>query len=1083
MNQFENMHSMILEYEKKTEKKITREDIVDAVGEKNANAYFAYLDALDAGNTPAAEYETGGEFFDAITHYLDKLAIGLFGADFFHTNIGEFKAPPNLGEKKALNPAPIIEQKSCANDSTSVNKSQVTESTTALMNADKPNKNLLPPPAQVISNLPAELLTQPRFFPVLADKNPIVKGWSNPKNQSFHTDIKLADGQLVGFDICSHNSRAGYICVDVDHCFNDDGELVSEEIARWVNLFFDDDGNAVTYAEKSISGRGLHFLFKPANPAEYKEFVGIKRLHVGNAAVEVFWEGTGRYILLTGDVYHCAAGTQISTDVDAVELIWNQIFSNEQKEKSNKSSTTYKSTSKLPHALDIARVHECLKFIEPARISENYFDWLAVTSSIKQTLAACGMSDAAAFAVFDDWCKKDNSVNPSGKPRYDYKKNLASWQSLHDTNFDIGVLIKKATDAGYCDKEFRLQWYEDNPAYKAYEDFGDELVKAVEFLKSIDKNVLSLEVARDTKILWQVALCLEYNFTDIADAFINHVVAAGFWNRRDLTRELNRVQKSIKKIRADKAAVRADLQKQFAHDRLAELQAMPPSPERDAELISHIKNMLSWRVDPKTKKRISPRITNDNAEIIFTYDPCINRLFGFDEFAEYEVFLKNPIWDNHSAGRPIEDADIDRLKFYIGKNYNDFNSDKLIEQCITEFSRRNAFHKVKDYLNNLPSWDGTPRAESLFIDYLGVKNSRYSREVSLKWLIAAVSRIFHSGCNFQWALVLNGAQGIGKSHVLEKLGAGFFCKLVTSFDSDKAAAEIIRASWLIEIEEFAAGRRAEISTAKSFLSKSFDEYRPSYGRRAKIFQRHQVFAVTCNGQSFLRDLTGNRRFAILECGKRQGDWAGLLTDDFIAQIWAEVMVKAMELFKDGFNAELLNLSTDARLTAELTAEKFVSDDGLTLEIKSFLDILIPPRELWILLTQDERRQFFERGSVFIYKDDVNARIEHLPPKYKNDDSFMEQFKNLLDSCHSDNDATGKPFLRLYGSHQRQTICASEILHECFSPTDRRKSTSKILDVLEKLDDWQQGERLQNADPLYRDQKKVYYRVTTTDNSN
>lgn len=1069
MNQFAKMHAMIIEHEKKTGQKLTREDIISAIGEKNANGYFAFVD--DHQNADYSNLRGGkwGDFCNEFNSYLSNLANEIFGDDFFFTTVGEFKDTQQnrpADEKKALLTAPVIEQKSCNNDNTSGGDSQGVESS----------------PAQVITNLPAELLSQPRFFRVLADKTPIVEDWSSPNNQKLYSDIKLANGQFLGFDICSHGVRAGYICVDVDHCFNAAGEFVSDEIARWVNLFIDDDGKSFTYAERSISGRGLHFLFKPANPTEYKEFIGIKHLQVGDAKIEIFFEGSGRYILLTGDVYHCAAGTQISSDIDAVELLWQQIFINEQKKGARIAPYfARKPLSNLPPLLDIARVFECLNFIDPARISENYFDWLAVSSSIKHTLDACGMSDADAFKVFDDWCKLDNSVNPAGKPRYDPKKNLASWRALRAPSFDIGVLIKKATECGFNDKYFRRQWYEDNPAYKAYEDFGDELIKAVDFLKDSDKNVLSAEIARDSKILRQVALCLEYSFTDVADAFINHAVAAGYWNRRDLTRELARVQKSIKKLKADKAAARADSQKQFAQDRIIELHKMPPSPERDAELISLVKELLSWRVDPKTKERIAPRITNDNAEIIFSFDPCINRLFGFDEFAELEVFLKNPVWNNHSAGRPIEDADLDRLNFYLRKTYLDFYNDKLIEQCITEFSRRNSFHKVKQYLNSLPEWDGIPRAESLFIDRLKVEDTPYSREISIKWLIAAVARIYYPGCSFQWALCLVGAQGIGKSYLLEKLGAGFFTKLVTSFDSDKTAAEIIRNSWLIEIEEFAAGKRSEISTAKSFLSKSFDVYRPAYGRRAKIFQRHQVFAVTANGQNFLKDLTGNRRFCILECGRRQGDWAGQLTDEDTKQIWAEVLVKSKELFKNGFDAELLNLSTDARLTAELTAEKFTSDDSLKLEIQSFLDLLIPPRELWIILTKDERRQFFERGSIVVYKDDVNERVDHLPPKFKNDDNFMKEFNSLLDACHPENDANKKPFLRLYGSRQRQTICAAEILHECFSSTDRRKSIAKILDVLETLADWQQGKRLRNTDPLYCDQKKVYYRVDINEN--
>ena len=87
--------------------------------------------------------------------------------------------------------------------------------------------------------------------------------------------------------------------------------------------------------------------------------------------------------------------------------------------------------------------------------------------------------------------------------------------------------------------------------------------------------------------------------------------------------------------------------------------------------------------------------------------------------------------------------------------------------------------------------------------------------------------------------------------------------------------------------------------------------------------------------------------------------------------------------------------------------------------------------------------------------------------------------SVFDACEKDNtkDATGKPFYRFYGKVYRENVCAAEIYNECFSSSDKRKSIAKISDILDKLDGWQQGERLRNSDPQYTDKKKCYYRIT------
>ena len=66
------------------------------------------------------------------------------------------------------------------------------------------------------------------------------------------------------------------------------------------------------------------------------------------------------------------------------------------------------------------------------------------------------------------------------------------------------------------------------------------------------------------------------------------------------------------------------------------------------------------------------------------------------------------------------------------------------------------------------TWDGTPRLDTLFIDYLGAEDSLYNRTVCRKAFVAAVARAMLPGCKFDNMLILCGPQGIGKSTLLDR---------------------------------------------------------------------------------------------------------------------------------------------------------------------------------------------------------------------------------------------------------------------------------------------------------------------------
>jgi hypothetical protein len=70
--------------------------------------------------------------------------------------------------------------------------------------------------------------------------------------------------------------------------------------------------------------------------------------------------------------------------------------------------------------------------------------------------------------------------------------------------------------------------------------------------------------------------------------------------------------------------------------------------------------------------------------------------------------------------------------------------DRDLRDAINIVGRKNTFHPVREYLESL-TWDGTHRAERLFIDYLGSPDDSYHRAIARLLLTAAVTRVFEPG--------------------------------------------------------------------------------------------------------------------------------------------------------------------------------------------------------------------------------------------------------------------------------------------------------------------------------------------------
>ena len=220
------------------------------------------------------------------------------------------------------------------------------------------------------------------------------------------------------------------------------------------------------------------------------------------------------------------------------------------------------------------------------------------------------------------------------------------------------------------------------------------------------------------------------------------------WNMMmDLVRTDKEVRVTIAKERQSEAA------KEFA----PQDEEITPEEELDTK----------WMESLTVGKNGIIETTRNNLILILKNDPRLNGLGKLNLFnGRYIVTSKLPWVRNSECWTDVDDAG---LMWYVEEAYSIEGKQKILDAKNLVFNER-AYHPVKEYLNSL-KWDGKPRVESLFCDYLGADRNEYTYEITRKTLAAAVARIFNPGCKFDFMLTLVGPQGIGKSMLLARLAA------------------------------------------------------------------------------------------------------------------------------------------------------------------------------------------------------------------------------------------------------------------------------------------------------------------------
>lgn len=358
----------------------------------------------------------------------------------------------------------------------------------------------------------------------------------------------------------------------------------------------------------------------------------------------------------------------------------------------------------------------------------------------------------------------------------------------------------------------------------------------------------------------------------------------------------------------------------------------------------------SWPKRLERRKDLSIMPTLPNAQLILERDPNIQGIRLNELRGTIECHTLLP-WRDPRPDPQWKNTDDAQLRGYLAKNYGVRFPKDVYQDAIVIVSSNRGYNPLQDFINGLPEWDKVPRVDTLLIDYLGAADEPYTRAVTRKTLCGAIARALKPGCKYDYMLVLDGPQGIGKSSFFDILGGEFFTDSLRLTDiRTKAADELLQGCWIVEVSEMTGRSRVDMDAIKAFITRRSDNYRAPYKPTPESHPRTVIIVGTTNDtQGFLNDITGNRRFLPVEVKGSTTMNVRDIDEQTRRQIWAEA-----KHYYD--QHEQLYLDPDMEAVARVKQREQLEVTEHADEIAAFLDADLPAN--WYELDTDRRQSFF-----------------------------------------------------------------------------------------------------------------------------
>ena len=211
------------------------------------------------------------------------------------------------------------------------------------------------------------------------------------------------------------------------------------------------------------------------------------------------------------------------------------------------------------------------------------------------------------------------------------------------------------------------------------------------------------------------------------------------------------------------------------------------------------------------------------------------------------------------------------------------------------------FNPVTEWLKQL-KWDGTHRLNTWAPTYLIADDMApdYVAEWGRLLISGIVARTLRPGCQQDYAFILAGPQGIGKTTFFRELAhiedRDYYVEYtpgrnLASEGEQRGQGAVFRRNIIVDFSEGVLLRKYSSEEVKSLITRREDQFRKMYSLSMEVLPRHAICVGTTNQNDLLHDPSGSRRFVILAVTAIQR-----LPQFEKEQLFAEAYARRAEIF-------------------------------------------------------------------------------------------------------------------------------------------------------------------------------------------
>jgi hypothetical protein len=177
------------------------------------------------------------------------------------------------------------------------------------------------------------------------------------------------------------------------------------------------------------------------------------------------------------------------------------------------------------------------------------------------------------------------------------------------------------------------------------------------------------------------------------------------------------------------------------------------------------------------------------------------------------------------------------------------------------------FDPILEYFDSLPAWDETTDYIGQLADTVETTDQEYWHWVFRCWMVGMAACAMGTKNVNQHVLLLHGKQGEGKSSWIRNLLPPELQEYYRNGMIDAGCKDdmlLLTNRIVINMEEFEGVKPSEVPALKRIISQESVTLRKPYDIQARTYPRRASFIGSTNNARFLSDLSGSRRFLVVQ---------------------------------------------------------------------------------------------------------------------------------------------------------------------------------------------------------------------------